>query len=49
MLEHKFIERLLADQRFSNLVVVKQEELPETLQKKATGEKLWLVARETAF
>ena len=48
MLEHKFIERLLADQCLSDLVVVEWEGLPQTLQKKATGEEPWLVARETA-
>ena len=47
MFEHKLIERLLADQRLSNLVVVEREGLPWTLQKKATNEEPWLVARET--
>ena len=46
MLEHKLIERLLADQRLSNLVVVEREGLPQTLQKKATCEEPWLVLGE---
>ena len=49
MLKHKLIERLLADQRLSNLVVVEQKGLPQTLQKKTTSEKPWLVAREIVF
>ena len=47
MLEHKPIEKRLTDQRLSDLVVVEQEGLTETLQKKATGKEPWLVARET--
>ena len=47
MLEHKLIERLLADQRLSDLVVLEQEELLQTLQKKIISEEPWLVARET--
>ena len=47
MLEHKLIEKLLADQHLSDLVVVEQEGLPQTLQKKATGKEPYLVARET--
>ena len=47
MLEYKLIERLLTDQRLFNLVIVEQEGLPQTLQKKATKEEPWLVARET--
>ena len=38
MLEHKLIEKLLADQRLSDLMVVEQEGLPRILQKKTTGE-----------
>ena len=38
ILEHKLIDRLLANQRLSNLVVVEQEDLPGPLQKKATSE-----------
>ena len=38
MLEHKLIERLFADQRLSDLVVVEQKRLPQILQKKATAE-----------
>ena len=38
MLEHKLIERLLADQRFSNLMMVEQKGLSQTLQKKVTNE-----------
>ena len=49
MLEHKLIERLLADQCLFDLVMVEREGLSQTLQKKATGEEPWLVARETAF
>ena len=49
VLEHKLIERLLADQRLSDLVVVEQEELPQTLKKKATSEKPWLMARKMVF
>ena len=49
MLEHKLIERLFANQRFSNLVMVEQERLPWTLQNKATGEEPWLVTKKTAF
>ena len=48
MLEQKFIERLLADQRLSDLVVVEWKGLPRTLQKKTSGEEAWVVARETA-
>ena len=48
MVEHKLIESLLVDQRLSDLVIVEQEGLPQTLQKKATGEEPWLVAREMA-
>ena len=40
MLVYKLIERLLADQRLSNLVAVEQKELSQTLQKKATGDEL---------
>ena len=38
MLEHKLIEKSFADQRFSDLVVVEREGLPQTLQRKATSE-----------
>ena len=48
MFKHKLIEKLLADQRLSNLMVVKWEGLPRTLQRKATDEEPWLVAIETA-
>ena len=48
MLEHKLIERLLVNKCLFNLVLVEQEGLLQTLQKKATDEELWLVAKETA-
>ena len=48
MLEYKLIKKLLSDQHLFDLVVVEQEKLPQTLQKKATGEEAWLVARKTA-
>ena len=38
MFEYKLIERLLVGQRLSNLVVVEQEKLPQTLQSQATSE-----------
>ena len=38
MLKHKLIERLLANQCLSDLLVVEREELPWTVQKKATSE-----------
>ena len=44
--EYKLIKRLLADQRLFNLVIMEQEELPQILQRKATNEEPWLVARE---
>ena len=47
MFEHKLIEKLLADQYLSDLVVVEQEGLPQILQKKTTSEEPWLVATET--
>ena len=49
MLEHQLIKRLLADQRFSDLMVIEREGLPQTLQKKATSKEPWLVAGETTF
>ena len=49
MLEHKLIEKLLADQRLSDLLMVEQEGLPQTLQKTTTGEEPWLLAKETVF
>ena len=49
MLEHKLIEGLFANHCLSDLVVVEQEELPQTLQRKATSEEPWLVAKETTF
>ena len=40
MIEYKLIEKLLVDQRFSDLVVVEQEGLPQTRQSKVTSKKL---------
>ena len=48
MLEYKLIERLFANERSSNQVVVEQKGLPQALQKKVTGGEPWLVAREMA-
>ena len=38
MFEHKLIKKILADQCFSDLVVVEQKGLPQTVQKKTTSE-----------
>ena len=45
MLEHKLIERILADQHFFDVIVGEQEGLPQTLQRKTTSKEPWLVAR----